>query len=523
MANSNCFDPYSSPRSPFLLLERKSGLTSASHDYDLLHSLTWFLYIDLKDLANARPSQEWLKRQRDEVLSLDPALLRPSHLISRAVLYLAEHSVRGLPDVALLCRSHHQLNPCMIRILMRLVGKECTRYVDRYRRIKADLNVAVADWVARMDAITLTWYTRRDFESRYAYRCGQHLFSLPHDSCEACMISMISGNPGALIDIRAGLVSRRRRAETKGKQVGRRLMGVLDAMLSHYDPETEEYIRAESDCLAGCIAALWSPDPDTVQKSEAPGNPQAEQLTSPRTFTSPSPQQRGDQIHERDDPLPDEEQPRRPSASSQDATYQEPGLQRVLSGNDAECRVQDIAHWVSTQLPNSEMWSPISEAFTIPSAKPEALRIVKTATRGTASSEASPNTVIRVPQAGCSSAHEDSAYFSGPDSVPPRDAPPPTSSMEARAASLRPHRRLNFNKPLPREPIMPEVHGPIMRDAATSPMIFDVAEEDMQRTQLVPIFFRPEESVSSGPVRGQGSVARNLIPLPASRFEGSWV
>ncbi|KAH7023817.1 hypothetical protein EDB80DRAFT_675367 [Ilyonectria destructans] len=202
----------------------------------------------------ANPEQSWLKDQEFQIKELDESVRRPHNIFHRLT---AHYDNRRHPSkVAHLCYSHRDLDPRLIRRIMLLFAQELTQRTDRFRKWRA--RTAFTDrlnaWLDRMDAATALWIGQDAFRAVFGYNRTTPVVTV-ESGCEACIISVIGGNPQLLVDLRANLRARRTFYPRRGRTEPR-LRPFVESWIRQFDDETAKAICNLSDALSEDISAL---------------------------------------------------------------------------------------------------------------------------------------------------------------------------------------------------------------------------------------------------------------------------
>ncbi|GAP89774.1 hypothetical protein SAMD00023353_3600710 [Rosellinia necatrix] len=192
------------------------------------------------------PTRKWLQRQEEKIESLPKALLRPSVLRRIAMKIVDSIDPNIVDPQAILCKTHSNLNPFLVRRLFIAIAYEVTVYTDTLRSWPGrSWAFELSAFVGRLDSIAALWTEPELFQTIY----GQAPFDSHHifvqSSCEACCVAAIGANGRALADLRASLVDRieRRKAKASGKEP--RLYRVVEAWIDQLRKGGEEKNRAD--------------------------------------------------------------------------------------------------------------------------------------------------------------------------------------------------------------------------------------------------------------------------------------
>ncbi|KAI0458554.1 hypothetical protein F5B21DRAFT_436487 [Xylaria acuta] len=199
----------------------------------------------------AVPSRRWLQRQEEKMRHLPKELLRSSNLLKRLATKIADSIDPNIVDPrAILCKTHSNLNPFLIRRLFIGLAYEVTVHTDALRSWPGRTSAPeLSAFVGRLDSIAALWTEPRLFHEIYGLAPfdGHHVFV--KSACEACCLAAVGASGRALADLRAALIDRieRRRAMPSGKEP--RLYRVVEAWIDHLRKHREGVGRPE-ECRA---------------------------------------------------------------------------------------------------------------------------------------------------------------------------------------------------------------------------------------------------------------------------------
>ncbi|KAI1754196.1 hypothetical protein F4782DRAFT_46421 [Xylaria castorea] len=204
----------------------------------------------------ALPSRRWLQRQEEKMRDLPKELLRSSNLFKRLATKIVDSIDPNIVDPrAILCKTHSNLNPFLIRRLFIALAYEVTVHTDALRSWPGRTSAPeLSAFVGRLDSIAALWTEPLLFHEIYGLAPfdGHHVFV--KSSCEACCLAAVGASGRALADLRAALIDRmeRRRAISSGQEP--RLYRVVEAWIDHLRKHREgvgrsEECRAMSDAL----------------------------------------------------------------------------------------------------------------------------------------------------------------------------------------------------------------------------------------------------------------------------------
>ncbi|KAI0481837.1 hypothetical protein F4859DRAFT_436801 [Xylaria cf. heliscus] len=199
----------------------------------------------------AIPSRRWLQRQEEKMKHLPKELLRSSNLLKRLATKIADSIDPNIVDPrAILCKTHSNLNPFLIRRLFIALAYEVTVHTDALRSWPGrTLAPELSAFVGRLDSIAALWTEPRLFHEIYGLAPfdGHHVFV--RSACEACCLAAVGASGRALADLRAALVDRmeRHRELPSGREP--RLYRVVEAWIGHLRKHGEGVGRPE-ECKA---------------------------------------------------------------------------------------------------------------------------------------------------------------------------------------------------------------------------------------------------------------------------------
>lgn len=188
------------------------------------------------------PTQDWLEDQASRVTELPSRLLKPNTTLLRLGM-----SLNLGPDRALLCRSHRNLDPYLIRRIFLQVSAECTTRLARLVQnpyISTDIDCHVK----RLQILNSLWMSVDLFRVTFQVTPEDpRFFRVPGD-CEACILATVGGNPHTLCDLRASMLGRKKK---QGKEP--RMLKLAEAWIkwTGFGPQ----LTAKSDELAREVRA----------------------------------------------------------------------------------------------------------------------------------------------------------------------------------------------------------------------------------------------------------------------------
>ncbi|KAI0440073.1 hypothetical protein F4803DRAFT_553452 [Xylaria telfairii] len=199
----------------------------------------------------AIPSRRWLQRQEEKMRHLPKELLRSSNIFKRLATKIADSIDPNIVDPrAILCKTHSDLNPFLIRRLFVAVAYEVTVHTDALRSWPGRTSAPeLSAFVGRLDSIAALWTEPQLFHEIYGLAPfdGHHVFV--KSTCEACCLAAIGASGRALADLRASLIDRMERRTAKPSVKEPRLYRVVEAWIDHLRKHCEEVSRPE-ECRA---------------------------------------------------------------------------------------------------------------------------------------------------------------------------------------------------------------------------------------------------------------------------------
>ncbi|KAI1632526.1 hypothetical protein F4809DRAFT_656242 [Biscogniauxia mediterranea] len=217
----------------------------------------------------AIPSAKWLRRQEEKAKHLPKHMLRPTNPIKRLVMKLADSMDPHMTDPqAVLCPTHAQLNPWLLRRAFMAIAYEVTVHSDALRSWDGlalnDAPAGLGALVARLDAVNALWTPPELYRGFYgAAPFANHLVHV-RSGCEACILAAVGANARVLADLSAVVRDRRERRSDGGSRKGRtstrtrtpRIERVLEAWIDHLGPERAALCRAWSDDALARLRAV---------------------------------------------------------------------------------------------------------------------------------------------------------------------------------------------------------------------------------------------------------------------------
>lgn len=205
----------------------------------------------LLDSTTGAPSDLWLATQARQLKGLPKPLRRPSNWLSR--LSIATNRTLHLtlddlvPQCAVLCHAHAELNPWIVRRVFFLLSDEVSQKLETLKRVLArpgrykassDAVVELRGLVERLNEVLSLWMPG----------CWSERFPRMASGCEACVVAAVGAQTGVLVDLRAVLVGR--------THCGRRqpaLLNMVEAWIGQLEREEAVDIERESERLARAV------------------------------------------------------------------------------------------------------------------------------------------------------------------------------------------------------------------------------------------------------------------------------
>ena len=170
-----------------------------------------------------RPSKRWLEHQSRLVAALPAEIKRPGNFLKRFVVKYGDSIDRSIFEYppAVLCPTHYELHPRLMRRLFVMVLDEVTRHADRLRRSAAlgattgaeagSVDPQLAALVDRVDGLGALWMEPELYmETFHAPPSDRRLVKV-ESFCEACTLAVLGANARTLADLRALILDRAER------------------------------------------------------------------------------------------------------------------------------------------------------------------------------------------------------------------------------------------------------------------------------------------------------------------------
>ncbi|OHE98695.1 hypothetical protein CORC01_05961 [Colletotrichum orchidophilum] len=230
--------------------------------YDLtdisVRRLVRYLYLPT-EYSIAKPPKHWLKEQEETMNKLPVDCLRPRgkfnvvSIVTRGLMRFSEkYNPSFTPQAAVLCPSHHGLNPWTIHALFALVLKEITVDTDRLRLDRQrgkgpEFGPSIQEFLRRLDDMQALWMDTYTFELLYGRQ--PKVLSGVRSKCEACILSALGSRPLFLGDLRAHCIAR-----TEGMTPC--LQRVVDAWINEFPEPRRTELCKRSAFLAEEIRTM---------------------------------------------------------------------------------------------------------------------------------------------------------------------------------------------------------------------------------------------------------------------------
>ncbi|KAI1451881.1 hypothetical protein F4805DRAFT_69121 [Annulohypoxylon moriforme] len=200
----------------------------------------------------AIPSRRWLSRQEEKLQSLPSELLRTTNPLKRLVIKIADSIDANVIDPrAVLCKTHANLNPWIIRRLFLAVAYEVTVHTDTLRSWKGRKDhPIISALVGRVDAIAALWTEPDLYRECYGTPPFENHMVFVRSGCEACILSALGANARVLADLRSILTDRieRRLPRPDGRRAREpRLVRFVDEWIVHLKEERAAKCKEISD------------------------------------------------------------------------------------------------------------------------------------------------------------------------------------------------------------------------------------------------------------------------------------
>lgn len=218
----------------------------------------------LIDRRTCAPSPLWLASQARAVARLPKPLRRPHDWLTRLTISANRRLCLTLDDLvpqcAVLCTSHADLNPWVVRRAFFLLSREVTGRLDalrsyldrpgRYNRNSEKLNgdtvEEVRRLVHRLAGVVALWMAPAAVE-----RMGLGRGELPpriDSQCEACIVSALGADAQALCDLRTGLLGRSHKRRARPA-----LLRLVEAWIARFRGEGRDAVVRESERLGKVV------------------------------------------------------------------------------------------------------------------------------------------------------------------------------------------------------------------------------------------------------------------------------
>ena len=222
----------------------------ADHVLDLedahLERLTYMLALP-PQCGTSRPSRKWLNTQAHSTSTLPKAVLRPSKLIPRLAVKITETcTAPALPPAAVLCSTHRDLHPWLIRATFNLIAAEVTMRCDRLKKYQPEegdkVGAGAKTVLGILASVNALWLEDEHFKALFGEQAG-HWGAKLHKvegGCEACILAAVGARGELLAALRANLVGRAHGS-------GPRLLRVVESWIGWFGEAEARALLAESD------------------------------------------------------------------------------------------------------------------------------------------------------------------------------------------------------------------------------------------------------------------------------------
>ena len=166
-----------------------------------------------------RPSKRWLEHQARLVASLPAEIKRPGNFLKRFVVKYGDSIDRSIFEYppAVLCPTHYELHPRLMRRLFVMVLDEVTRHADRLRRSagsgvgSGSVDPHLAALVDRVDGLGALWMEPELYLETFHAPPSDRRMVKVESFCEACTLAVLGANARTLADLRALILDRAER------------------------------------------------------------------------------------------------------------------------------------------------------------------------------------------------------------------------------------------------------------------------------------------------------------------------
>ncbi|RYP20855.1 hypothetical protein DL765_002589 [Monosporascus sp. GIB2] len=173
-----------------------------------------------------RPSKRWFEHQAKLMSCLPATVMRPNNPLKRLLVKYGDAMSfdRALFEYppAVLCPTHYELHPRLMRRLFVIVLDEVTRHADRLRRWPGGRkDPQFAAFLDRIDGLGALWMEPQLYIETFHTPPADRRMVKVESFCEACTLAVLGANAKTLGDIRAVIVDRAERMRD-GKERRRR-------------------------------------------------------------------------------------------------------------------------------------------------------------------------------------------------------------------------------------------------------------------------------------------------------------
>ncbi|RYO95121.1 hypothetical protein DL766_005351 [Monosporascus sp. MC13-8B] len=163
-----------------------------------------------------RPSKRWLEHQAKLMSRLPATVMRPNNTLKRLLVKYGDaisfdRALFEYPP-AVLCPTHYELHPRLMRRLFVIVLDEVTRHADRLRRWSGGRkDPQFAAFLDRIDGLGALWMEPQLYIETFHTPPADRRMVKVESFCEACTLAVLGANAKTLGDIRAVIIDRAER------------------------------------------------------------------------------------------------------------------------------------------------------------------------------------------------------------------------------------------------------------------------------------------------------------------------
>ncbi|RYP89988.1 hypothetical protein DL770_003891 [Monosporascus sp. CRB-9-2] len=167
-----------------------------------------------------RPSKRWFEHQAKLMSRLPAAIMRPNNPLKRLVVKYGDAIGFDRPlfeyPPAVLCPTHYELHPRLMRRLFVIVLDEVTRHADRLRRWPGGRrDPQFAAFLDRIDGLGALWMEPQLYIETFHTPPADRRMVKVESFCEACTLAVLGANARTLGDIRAVIIDRAERTRDR--------------------------------------------------------------------------------------------------------------------------------------------------------------------------------------------------------------------------------------------------------------------------------------------------------------------